>query len=108
MLPGVASQPVSSGGRHIRERDGKVGEGDSPSPWQRQPRQVAEPPAGAEGQWRRQPGQARRQTANEPYAERRRRSRTSSTTIGMSESAMTTTTTMWMRSLMLGTTWPRR
>jgi hypothetical protein len=59
MLPGVASQPAASRGRHIGERDGKVGEGDSPTPWQRQPRQVAEPPASAEGQRRRQPGQRR-------------------------------------------------
>jgi len=49
-----------------------------------------------------------RQAARERYAERRRRSRTSSTTMGISESRITTATTMWMWSPMLGTVCPRR
>jgi hypothetical protein len=55
--------------------------------------ELAQPTAGAEGERSRQPGHARDQPAGERYAERRRRSRTSSTTIGINESRMTIPTT---------------
>ena len=58
--------------------------------------EVSEPAAGLERQRRREPLDGCAEAANEGYAERRRRSRTTSITIGMNESRITITTTLWM------------
>jgi hypothetical protein len=59
-----------------------------------EPGQVTEAPSEPERKRCREPGEPGRQTPDERYAERRRRSRTSSTTIGMSESTITIPTRM--------------
>jgi hypothetical protein len=87
---------VASTVGQIGKRQLEIGEGDPSMTRRQEAGQIARAPPDPEGQRRRQPGEPGRQAADERYAERRRRSRTSSTAIGMSESRMTIPTTMWM------------
>jgi len=107
VLPGAARETALLGIWEVQKGQRDIGQRHTAAARQCKRREIAEPTADAEGQRRRQPRQGRRHAADERYAERRR-SRTSSTTIGISESRITITTRMWMWSLMLGTVWPRR
>ena len=93
-----------SASRQLGEREGEIRQDDAAAARQRQGRQV--PEAAAEPQGERPSGSRARQVCHAPgerYAERRRRSRMSSTKIGISESKITTPTTTWMWSPMFGT-----
>jgi hypothetical protein len=96
MLPGLASQPPARVGRKLGKGDLQVRQRDVATAPQHEPAKIAETPAAGEGERGRKAGDTRRQPPDEPYAERRRRSRISSTKIGTRESRITIPTTMWM------------
>ena len=92
----MAGQTAASAIRQIWKRQREIGKSDASMARGQEPGQIAHASADPEGQRCRESGEARRQAVDERYAERRRRSRTSSTAIGMSDSRMTIPTTTWM------------
>ena len=108
MLPGLPGQSLPIGSRQLGERQGEILQDDAAAARQRHGRQVTEAAAEPQGGRRREPCRQVRHTPGERYAERRRRSRMSSTKMGISERKITIPTTIWMWSPMFGTAAPSR
>jgi len=92
VLEGASAEPPSLGGAQRRERAGEIGEGHAPPGRQRHEREIAEPSPEPDARSGGQPpdeGGDRR----EDQAARRRRSLRISTTIGITETTITTMAT---------------
>jgi len=98
---------MTLGGVQVGKRERQVREREATAAAQRQECQVAQAPSHPRTQPDRQGAEERREQP-ERYVGLRLRSRRTSTTIGITESTMTTITTMWMCLLMFGMTWPSR
>lgn len=107
MLAGRAGNAPACAGIELGEGGAEVAESKTPAMGKPDEEQVAEATAEPRRHGRRQPPEGGSQAAGD-QTDCFLRSRTTSTTIGMTESTMTTATTTWMCAPMLGIACPSR